>query len=61
MRNILTHIPCSIAEVLSLIAGSKICGGGMLSEGVEWISENELMRAASGREVETISWLVEQW
>lgn len=48
MRNVLPHSPCTIAGVMSLLAGSDLCRRAVIPEGAEFMTDEELEKVFEG-------------
>jgi hypothetical protein len=48
MRNVLPHSPCTIAGVMSLLAGSDLCRRAVIPEGTEFMTDKELEKVFEG-------------
>jgi hypothetical protein len=48
MRNVLPHNPCTIAGVMSLLAGSDLCSRAVIPEGAEFMTDRELEKVFEG-------------
>ncbi|KAI1745530.1 hypothetical protein F4680DRAFT_465470 [Xylaria scruposa] len=51
LRGTLPRNPCSIASMMALVSGSRLCSGGFMPNGAEWMDKQQLAKLYDGHTV----------